>query len=285
MRTHAFMALLFAAGLLGALPYLYAPSQASEQILPAAPYSPSNTASAAAYNTTLFISLAVAATVFIYLVMRYRKFFKVFIAAIWLLVIVGVFWAYDLKYYSCGLLPDWAAEALFYAPFAVAPAVIYAILKARLDQAVAVFSALAGAMVVWILPPLTVLALLAALPVYDLVMVYWGLLGRIVRKAKESAPLQLPAGGPREPPLMGLMARVGEVSVGTGDFFAYTASITFIGIKFSQYGLIPSLAAMALGLVLIYAGFLLTVSLLLRRFGYAPALPIPMALVMPLLLL
>ncbi|MGC8582991.1 MAG: hypothetical protein ACP5MH_04600 [Thermoproteus sp.] len=285
MRTYAFVALLFAAALLGTLPYLAAPSQASEQVLPAAPYSSSNTAPAAAYNTTLFVSLAVVATVFIYLIMRYKKFFKIFIAAIWFLVILGVFWAYDLKYYACGLLPDAAAEALFYAPFAVAPAMIYAILKARLDPAIAVFSAFAGTMVVWILPPLTVLALLVILPVYDLVMVYWGLLGKIVKKAKEGALRGPGPEAPREPPLLGLMAKVGEVSVGTGDFFAYAAALTFIGIKFSRYGLLPSLAAIALGVVLIYTGFLLTVRLLLRRFGYAPALPIPLALVMPLLLL
>ena len=286
MKTHVtFGALLFAAALLGSLPYIITPSQASQQVLPAAPYSASNTAGAAAYNVGLFIGLAAIATAFIYLVMRYKKLFKAFIAVVWLLVITGIFWAYAVKYYACGLLPDYAAEALFYAPFVVAPFLIYAIFKWKWDLAIALFSALAGTMVVWILPPITIIALLLVLPIYDLLMVYWGLLGRIVRKAKEELPRQPQAGAPREPPLLGLMAKVGDISVGTGDFFTYSTALTYIGIKYSAFGPLASLLAIAAGLALIYTGFLLTVKLLLRRFGYAPALPIPIALVLPLLLL
>ncbi|MEZ0249027.1 MAG: hypothetical protein ABWJ97_07110 [Thermoproteus sp.] len=283
MRAYASFALLLSAALLGVLPYLAAPSQAAQQVLSAAPYSASNTTQAAAYNVGLFVALAATATVLIYLIMRFKRLFKLFIAAVWFLVILGVFWAYAIKYYACGLLPDLAAEALFYAPFVVAPLLIYGMFKWKWDASVAVLSALAGAMIVWILPPLTVLVLLAVLPVYDLLMVYWGLLGRIVKKAKEERRPQI--GAPREPPLLGLMARVGEVSVGTGDFFAYTAALTYIGVKYSQLGLVASISAMAVGLALIYAGFVLTVKLLLRRFGYAPALPIPLALIMPLLVL
>ncbi|MEL9990384.1 MAG: hypothetical protein QXP98_01465 [Thermoproteus sp.] len=285
MKTYVSFALLLSAALLGVLPYLAAPSQASQQVLPAAPYSSSNTTQAAVYNVGLFVALAAAATVFIYLIMRFKKLFKLFVAAIWFLVILGVFWAYAIKYYTCGLLPDLAAEVLFYAPFVVAPLLIYGMFKWKWDTSVAVLSALAGAMVVWMLPPLTVLVLLAVLPLYDLLMVYWGLLGRIVKKAKEELPRHPQAEAPREPPLLGLMARVGEVSVGTGDFFAYTAALTYMGIKYSQLGPIASILVMAVGLALIYVGFVLTVRLLLRRFGYAPALPIPLALIMPLLVL
>ncbi len=231
------------------------------------------------------MGLAAMATALIYIAMRYKRLFNAFMAVVWFLVITGVFWAYAVEYYSCGLLPDVIAEALLYAPYVVAPALIYAIFKRKWDAVIAVFSALAGAMAVWMLPRITVMALLAALPVYDLVMVYWGLLGKIIRRIKERPPPN-PHGPPsREPPLLGLMAKVDDVSVGSGDFFAYAMALTYVGIKYSALGPLASLGAIALGLCLIYAGFRLTVRLLLKRHGYAPALPIPIALIMPLLLL
>lgn len=285
MRTRATLALLFLAAVLGSLPYMTAPSQASQQTLSAPPYSSSNTAGAAVYNVGLFVGLAAVATAFIYFVMRHKKFFNVFIAAVWFLVITGVFWAFAVEYYSCGLLPATIAEALLYAPLVAAPVAIYSIFKWKWDAIVAVFSALAGAMAVWMLPHVTVLALLIALPVYDLVMVYWGLLGKIIRKAKEELPPGPRGAPPKEPPLLGLMAKVGDISVGSGDFFAYAMALTYLGVKYSPLGPLASLGAMASGLMLIYAGFRLTVELLLKRYGYAPALPIPLALVMPLLLL
>lgn len=286
MRSHAaFAALLFIAAILGTLPYLVAPSQAGQQVLPSAPYAYSNNISSTLYNLSLFIILIVIATIFIYLLFHFKKLFKLFIAFAWAMIVWGVAWAYAIKYYYSGLLPDWGAEALFYSPIVSIPLVLYALFKGRSDWMVALLSSLAGTMMVWILPPLTVLALLAALPIYDAVMVYWGLLGRLIRKAKAEAPPTPPGERPKEVPLLGLMAHVGDVSVGSGDFFAYTMALTYIGVKYALYGALVDLSLVLLGLILIYIGFLLTVKLLLKRYGYAPALPLPLAMLMPLILL
>lgn len=283
MRPYAFGLLLFSAALLGALPYIAAPPAASQPVLPSAPYSQSQSVSATIYNVFLFIALVAAATVAVYFAIRFKRIFRAFIAAAWFMIVWGVSWAYAIKYYSCGLLPDWAAAALVYAPLALGPAVVLAVFKRRGDVAIAFLSALAGTMLVWMLPPPTVLALMVALPIYDLFMVYKGLLGRLIKKARgEVGRPDAPRG---EPPLFGLMAKVGDLSVGTGDFFAYSMALTTIGVKYSALGPLAAAGFMALGLALIYVGFKLTAELLLKRRGYAPALPIPMALVLPLILL
>lgn len=280
MRPHTAFAIILLSALLGSLPYIVAPPAAQQQVLPSAPYSSSPTPEAAAYNVALFIAMAASATAIIYLLIRFRRAFKAFIAFAWFFITLGVSWAFAVKYYAAGLIPAWAADALAYAPFAAGPAVLYLIFKGRGDVAIAALSSLAGVMLTWVLPALTILALMGALAVYDLVMVYRGLLGALIKKVKER-----PQATRGEPPLFGLMAKVGDVSMGTGDFLVYTMASTMAGIKYSAYGPATAVVATALALSLIYVGFRLTKDLLLKRYGYAPALPIPLALVLPLLLL
>jgi hypothetical protein len=60
-------------------------------------------------------------------------------------------------------------------------------------------------------------------------------------------------------------------------------ALSFLAMRLMQYGREAALAAVGVGAVLIYLGLLLTVKIFLRKWGYGPALPLPMLLLSPLI--
>jgi Presenilin. len=79
------------------------------------------------------------------------------------------------------------------------------------------------------------------------------------------------------------VVRLKTLSLGVGDFVVYSMALTFVAMRLAAYGREAALIAIGLGAVLIYFGLMLTVEVFLRRWGYGPALPIPMLLLSPLM--
>jgi len=270
--------------LLGTLPLYLNPHVEKPQI-DTAVYATAETPGATLYNLAVFFTLLVVATAVIYLLLTRRRLLNLFVYFVWFTLALGVVQFYAWLYYSYGILPPGPATwAILLSP-AVGVLVVFLLSRRRGDLFLGLLGALAGSMFVWILPSVTVLALLIALPVYDYLMVSRGLLGRLIKKAKEGA-----AGGSgatpsksRDTPLFGFVVRLKDFSLGIGDFIVYSMALSFIAAKLAAFGGAVALAAVALGVVSIYAGLRLTVEIFLKKWGYGPALPLPMLLLSPLI--
>jgi len=60
-------------------------------------------------------------------------------------------------------------------------------------------------------------------------------------------------------------------------------ALSFVAARLAAFGGAVALAAVALGVATIYAGLRLTVEVFLKRWGYGPALPLPILLLSPLI--
>jgi hypothetical protein len=251
------------------------------------PYVKAEDAGATMYNLALFFVLLVAATAVIYIMFTRRRLLSLFLSFIWFVLSVGVLQFYVILYYWVGFIDEINAIRLMWASLLFGALIVFLLRKKRGDLLLGFLGSLAGAMFVWLLPPTTVVALLAALPVYDYVMVSRGLLGRIVRKSREMSPPSAGGGGEgkADTPLFGFVVRLKTLSLGVGDFVVFSMALTFIVMQFVQYGRDTALIAVGLGAVLIYFGLMLTVEVFLKRWGYGPALPFPILLLSPLIAL
>jgi hypothetical protein len=246
------------------------------------PYTKAEDAGATMYNLALFFVLLVAATVVIYLLFTRRRLLSLFLYFIWFVLSVGVFQFYVILYYWSGVIDETNAVRLMWISLLFGGFVVFLLHKRRGDLLLGFLGSLAGVMFVWLLPLATVVALLSALPLYDYVMVRRGLLGKIVKKAKEESPVA--AGrGKADTPLFGFVVRLKTLSLGVGDFVTYSMALSFLATRFMQYGREAALAAVGVGAILIYLGLLLTERVFLRKWGYGPALPLPMLLLSPLI--
>jgi hypothetical protein len=246
------------------------------------PYAKAEDAGATMYNLALFFVLLVAATVVIYLLFTRRRLLSLFLYFIWFVLSVGVFQFYVILYYWSGVIDETNAVRLMWISLLFGGFVVFLLHKRRGDLLLGFLGSLAGVMFVWLLPPATVVALLSALPIYDYVMVRRGLLGKIVKKAKEESPA-VAGRGKADTPLFGFVVRLKTLSLGVGDFVTYSMALSFLATRLMQYGREAALAAVGVGAVLIYLGILLTERVFLRKWGYGPALPFPMLLLSPLI--
>ena len=246
------------------------------------PYVKAEDAGATMYNLALFFVLLVAATAVIYLLFTRRRLLSLLLYFIWFVLSVGVFQFYVILYYWVGVIDEVNAVRLMWISLLFGGFVAFLLHRRRGDLLLGFLGSLAGVMFVWLLPQATVIALLSALPVYDYVMVRRGLLGKIVKKAKEASPAAV-GGGKADTPLFGFVVRLKTLSLGVGDFVTYSMALSFLATRLIQYGREVALAAVGVGAVLIYLGLLLTVRIFLRKWGYGPALPLPMLLLSPLI--
>jgi len=246
------------------------------------PYAKAEDAGATMYNLALFFILLIVATAVIYLLFTRRRLLSLLLYFIWFVLSVGVFQFYVILYYWAGVIDEVNAVRLMWISLLFGGFVVYLLHRRQGDLLLGFLGSLAGVMFVWLLPQATLVALLSALPVYDYVMVRRGLLGKIVKKAKEESPTA--AGrGKADTPLFGFVVRLKTLSLGVGDFVTYSMALSFLATRLMQYGREAALAAVGAGAVLIYLGLLLTERVFLRKWGYGPALPLPMLLLSPLI--
>lgn len=279
------MAVVVAATLLAVAPLLLA-GEAGPPPVASTPYVRAEDAAATVYNLAVFFGLLVGATVLIYVIFSRRRLMSLFVSLTWFLLSVGVVQFYAVLYYWSGLIGDTAALLLLWLSFPFGVAVLYMVKKRRGDVVLGFLSSLAGAMFAWLLPEATVAALLAALPIYDYFMVSRGLLGKLIKRSREAAtPGSKGGGASADSPLFGFVVRMKSLSLGTGDFVVYAAALTFIAARVIHQSRLAALLSVGAGAALIYLGLRLTVAVFVKRWGYGPALPIPMLLLSPLLAL
>ncbi|MEM0369992.1 MAG: hypothetical protein QXE80_04750 [Pyrobaculum sp.] len=276
--------IVVAAVLIGGVPSLV---EKSTQYIPmgAGPYVKSEDIESTLYNLVVFFTLLLIATVLIYLLFSQRRILNIFLYTVWYLISVGVIQFYTILYYLSGLLNETIAVVLMPASFLIGGAVVYLVYKRRGDIILGLIGSLAGVMFVSLLPEMTIVMLLVALPIYDYIMVSRGLLGKLVKKSKESVVNKDVDVKRGDTPLFGFVVRLKTLSLGVGDFVVYAMALSYIFINNLRLGLELAIFSLGVGAFLIYLGFVLTVEVFLKRWGYGPALPFPILALFPLILL
>ncbi|MEM0467727.1 MAG: hypothetical protein QXT27_00830 [Pyrobaculum sp.] len=276
--------IVVAAVLIGGVPSLV---EKSTQYIPmgAGPYVKSEDIESTLYNLVVFFTLLLIATVLIYLLFSKRRILNIFLYTVWYLISVGVIQFYTILYYLSGLLNETIAVVLMPASFLIGGAVVYLVYKRRGDIILGLIGSLAGVMFVSLLPEMTIVMLLVALPIYDYIMVSRGLLGKLVKKSKESVVNKDVDVKRGDTPLFGFVVRLKTLSLGVGDFVVYAMALSYIFINNLRLGLELAIFSLGVGAFLIYLGFVLTVEVFLKRWGYGPALPFPILALFPLILL
>ncbi|MEM1888064.1 MAG: hypothetical protein QXY12_04840 [Pyrobaculum sp.] len=276
--------IVVAAVLIGGVPFLV---EKSTQYIPmgAGPYVKSEDIESTLYNLVVFFTLLLIATVLIYLLFSKRRILNIFLYTVWYLISVGVIQFYTILYYLSGLLNETIAVVLMPASFLIGGAVVYLVYKRRGDIILGFIGSLAGVMFVSLLPEMTIVMLLVALPIYDYIMVSRGLLGKLIKKSKESVVNKDVDVKRGDTPLFGFVVRLKTLSLGVGDFVVYAMALSYIFINNLRLGLELAIFLLGVGAFLIYLGFVLTVEVFLKRWGYGPALPFPILALFPLILL
>ncbi|MEM1807522.1 MAG: hypothetical protein QW235_05620, partial [Pyrobaculum sp.] len=251
----------------------------------AGPYVKSEDIESTLYNLVVFFTLLLIATVLIYLLFSKRRILNIFLYTVWYLISVGVIQFYTILYYLSGLLNETIAVVLMPASFLIGGAVVYLVYKRRGDIILGFIGSLAGVMFVSLLPEMTIVMLLVALPIYDYIMVSRGLLGKLIKKSKESVVNKDVDVKRGDTPLFGFVVRLKTLSLGVGDFVVYAMALSYIFINNLRLGLELAIFLLGVGAFLIYLGFVLTVEVFLKRWGYGPALPFPILALFPLILL
>jgi hypothetical protein len=271
-------ALAASAAILGSLPALINTGARPVPLQPL-PYSSSEGVETAAYNLAVFFSLLLAATVALYFLASRRRLVKLFSLFVWFALSTGILQFYAFLYYINGIVSERAAACAIAASPLLGASVAYLVYRERGDALLGILASLAGAMLAWLLPAATVVAILLSLAVYDYFMVNRGLLGRIIQRQLKMN--QRPEG--RGLLIPGFTVRVKSAALGTGDFVAYGAMLTFVAVRASAHGVLAAAILLLLSALMIYAGLRLTLSLIVRARGYGPALTLPTALALPLI--
>jgi len=244
---------------------------------PGPPFNSMNTPSAGAYNVLMMIAVMIASTYMIYYLIR-RGFMRLFeFIKITLLgtVVVSSTYFYVLVYtYGFGVAQV-IGDLSLALPIALSIAIIYASLYSRSIPLRALgicsYSAMAGVIMMVALPAWTLGVLMAVLPIYDVIMVYRGFLGKLFSEARE-------LGEARYSLLRGLILDMGGLGIGVGDLVIYSVLSSLTFAYYASRGLITALLAWSLCILGIMVGLGLTLRALLRGRKYVPALPLPIAL-------
>lgn len=243
------------------------------------PYVQEETPSAAAWNTVILLAIVLVATTAIYFFIKHGKvsLIRAVSLILWAILAYGISGIYMYLLAVIGLPINVALYHVATIALAVAIPVLIYVGPAR-TPVLLTMGSLAGAFLGHTLPNTTIIMILLAFSAYDAVMVYKGLLGKIIRSLGPPKPHGERAQKAADT-LLGFVVRIGDSALGMGDVVMYSLEISLLYFMLGLFGAILS----ALGILV---GLAITFKVLLARHGYAPALPIPLVLGMsPLLLL
>ena len=245
------------------------------------PFQSVNTSSAGLYNVAIIIVIMVIATYVIYRLIK-QKLIRAFEAlkdVLLAIVIISSALFYTMTYaygYDVSLLINYPLS-IFALSIIISALIMYAAIKAKNTVvralAISAYSSMAGVIFTIALPAWTLAILLVALPLYDIVMVYRGLLGRLVTELSKY-------GEGKYPILRGLILDMDGIGIGVGDLVLYATLVSLTMLQYASHGftLAQSVSASLASLIGILIGLFITFKYLLPIKKYAPALPIPILL-------
>ena len=245
------------------------------------PFQSVNTSSAGLYNVAVIIVIMIIATYIIYRLIRQKliRAFETLKNVLLAIVIISSVLFYTMTYaygYNIGPLVNYPL-LIFILAFIISALIMYAAIKARNTViralSISAYSSMAGVIFTIALPAWTLAILLVALPLYDIVMVYKGLLGRLVTELSKY-------GEGRYPILRGLILDMDGIGIGVGDLVLYATLVSLTMLQYVSHGFTITQSALAslISLIGILIGLFITFKYLLPIRKYAPALPIPILL-------
>ncbi|MFP3173558.1 MAG: hypothetical protein RXR44_03225 [Vulcanisaeta sp.] len=245
------------------------------------PFQSVNTSNAGLYNVTVIILIMVVATYIIYRLIKRGsiKAFETLKNVLLAIVIIS-----STLFYVSTYVYGYEIKPLIEYPFSpliltivISALILYAAIKARNTVvrafAISAYSSMAGVIFTIALPAWTLAILLVALPLYDIVMVYKGLLGKLVTELSKY-------GEGKYPILRGLILDMDGIGIGVGDLVLYATLISLTMLEYENYGFtfIEGLMASLVSLLGILIGLYVTFKYILPIKRYAPALPVPILL-------
>ena len=245
------------------------------------PFQSVNTSNAGLYNVTVIILIMVVATYIIYRLIKRGsiKAFETLKNVLLAIVIISSTLFYVSTYvygYEIKPLIEYPLSPLILT-IVISALILYAAIKARNTVvrafAISAYSSMAGVIFTIALPAWTLAILLVALPLYDIVMVYRGLLGKLVTELSKY-------GEGKYPILRGLILDMDGIGIGVGDLVLYATLVSLTMLEYENYGFtfIEGLAASLISLLGILIGLYVTFKYILPIKRYAPALPVPILL-------
>jgi presenilin-like A22 family membrane protease len=245
------------------------------------PFQSVNTSNAGLYNVTVIILIMVVATYIIYRLIKRGsiKAFETLKNVLLAIVIISSTLFYVSTYvygYEIKPLIEYPLSPLILT-IVISALILYAAIKTRNTVvrafAISAYSSMAGVIFTIALPAWTLAILLVALPLYDIVMVYKGLLGKLVTELSKY-------GEGKYPILRGLILDMDGIGIGVGDLVLYATLVSLTMLEYENYGFtfIEGLMASLVSLLGILIGLYMTFKYILPIKKYAPALPIPILL-------
>ncbi|MCG2863924.1 MAG: hypothetical protein L7G98_05660 [Vulcanisaeta sp.] len=245
------------------------------------PFQSVNTTGAGLYNVAVIILIMVAATYVIYRLIK-RGSIRAFEAlknVLLTIVVVSSTLFYVTTYvYGYEVTPLMKYPTLqLVITVIISALILYAAIKAKSAVvralAIGAYSSMAGVIFTIALPAWTLALLLVALPLYDIVMVYKGLLGRLAIELSKY-------GEGKYPILRGLMLDMEGVGIGVGDLVLYATLTSLTMLEYVNYGfsIMEALLASLISLLGVLIGLYVTFKYILPVKKYAPALPVPILL-------
>jgi len=245
------------------------------------PFQSVNTSNAGLYNVTVIILIMVVATYIIYRLIKRGsiKAFETLKNVLLAIVIISSTLFYVSTYvygYEIKPLIEYPLSPLILT-IVISALILYAAIKARNTVvrafAISAYSSMAGVIFTIALPAWTLAILLVALPLYDIVMVYKGLLGKLVTELSKY-------GEGKYPILRGLILDMDGIGIGVGDLVLYATLVSLTMLEYENYGFtfIEGLTASLISLLGILIGLYVTFKYILPIKRYAPALPVPILL-------
>lgn len=226
---------------------------------------------AALFNAVFFVSLLLAGALLLLILTRIR--FSLMKALGYLAFFMAAFLVGETYTVACGVDPALATLASLIFAFSATFSLAQRPLSPPVVFAQIAVGSLTGSIIAAMVPPISLMAMLAAAAAYDIYAVYRGPLKRLLDRIPKDLPSQNREEGSRSPsPLTPFTVNIGGVALGMGDVVLY-------GALSSLALLTPTLDILRVLLVVPSAivGVALTLKLVEKK-GYAPALPLPIAL-------
>ncbi|MCX8180796.1 MAG: hypothetical protein N3E41_05435 [Thermofilaceae archaeon] len=223
------------------------------------------------YNTILFVSLLLAGALLLLVLIRIKvSLLKVLGYIAFAMAVFLVSETYSL---ALGAEPNLATVA----SLILTTVTVFSLATKPSSRVLAVIQvsvgSLTGSIIAAMVPPVSVLAMLSAAAAYDLYSVYWGPLKHLLERfVKPRDPGENIVDPPVPSPLTPFAVNLGEVALGMGDIVLYGAlsSLALLSPRLDFVRLLAVIVAIGTGM-----NFTLK---LLKKKGYAPALPIPVLL-------
>ncbi|OYT26454.1 MAG: hypothetical protein B6V02_01675 [Thermoprotei archaeon ex4572_64] len=233
--------------------------------------------------TSLLILIMIVGTLSIYLMIRKRRvstlnFLKVILLGIAIYTAIFLYLSItsiaEIPYPLLHIISALLTFTVMYLSLSIENVIVRAL-------STCLYSSLVGIFLILVLHYIVVLTLLIILVIYDVVMVYCGLLGRIIREVSTESKIKYSI-------LRGLVLELDGFILGVGDLIMYSVlevlCLETAILKGLSIAMIVCSALMTgLGVL---SGYVLTVKYILPRKGYAPALSVPITLgIIPVIVL